>query len=83
MSVETPAPGERQGDLATSTRSRGKTINFGLPAPDPYIVVRLAPVIVEWVRTLVCKAGADRVVSEIGPWMLADRQGRAQKRQAP
>ena len=73
--------GERQGDLATSTnRAAGKTLNFGIPTPDPWLTVAIAAAFRDYVYELVRKAGADRVVAEINPWLLQHRRQKAKER---
>lgn len=72
--------GELQGNLkppTTSTRPCGKVPNFatGYPSPD------LAMLLVSryWAQAYVYSrlAGYNRLVAEIGPWMLARRKERA------
>lgn len=72
--------GELQGNLkpsTASTRERGKVLNFAVGWPDPAVAVRLASHY--WAAAYVHsrKAGYDRLVAEIGPWMLAKRKERA------
>lgn len=77
------APRERQGNLAASTkRLAAKTPNFGIPAPDPRLTVAIAAAFRDYVFEVIRKAGADRVVAEINPWMLQHRRQQAQERRA-
>lgn len=74
-----PLLGECQGNLATpttSTRERGKVLNFAVGYPDPAVACRLASY--HWVvaYALSRQVRYDRLVEEIGPWMLARRRER-------